>query len=81
MTDLSLEAPPLDEAGALAFQAEVRRITDAVNGRESEVSASSGASSAASSAVGSATSGRVDMTKKPEEAAKDERPPFDADAT
>jgi len=32
MTDLSVEAPPLDEAGALAFQAEVRRITDAVNG-------------------------------------------------
>ena len=60
---------------------EMAEITDAVNGRESEVSASSGASSAASSAVGSATSGRVDMTKKPEEAAKDERPPFDADAT
>ncbi|MGW7818305.1 sec-independent translocase [Streptomyces puniciscabiei] len=60
---------------------EMAEITDAVNGRESEVSASSAASPVSSSAVGSAASGRVDMTKKPEEPAKDERPPFDADAT
>ncbi|MER6731463.1 sec-independent translocase [Streptomyces puniciscabiei] len=60
---------------------EMAEITDAVNGRESEVSASAAASSVSSSAAGSAASGRVDMTKKPEEPAKDERPPFDADAT
>ncbi|MGJ5753537.1 sec-independent protein translocase protein TatB [Streptomyces puniciscabiei] len=60
---------------------EMAEITDAVNGRESEVSASSAGSSASSSAAGSAASGRVDMTKKPEAPAKDERPPFDADAT
>ncbi|WP_406455010.1 sec-independent translocase [Streptomyces sp. NBC_01622] len=29
----------------------------------------------------SASGGRVDMTKKPEDPGKDERPPFDADAT
>jgi MoxR-like ATPase len=32
MTTLDLSTQPLDEAGARAFQAEVRRITDAVNG-------------------------------------------------
>jgi MoxR-like ATPase len=32
MTDLSLGAPPLDDAGVRHFQGEVRRITDAVNG-------------------------------------------------
>ncbi|AKJ10983.1 preprotein translocase [Streptomyces incarnatus] len=60
---------------------EMAEITDAVNGRESEVSASAAASSVSASAAGSAASGRVDMAKKPEEPAKDERPPFDADAT
>ncbi|MFE8942942.1 sec-independent translocase [Streptomyces sp. NPDC003233] len=54
---------------------EMAEVTDAVNGRESEASASSASSS------GSAPSGRIDMTKKPEEPGKDERPPFDADAT
>ncbi|MER5544563.1 sec-independent translocase [Streptomyces sp. NPDC002586] len=58
---------------------EMAEVTDAVNGRESEVSASS--SSSGSSASGAAAAGRVDMTKKPEELGKDERPPFDADAT
>ncbi|MEV0737363.1 sec-independent translocase [Streptomyces sp. NPDC050549] len=29
----------------------------------------------------SASGGRIDMTKKPEDPEKDERPPFDADAT
>ncbi|MGW1805214.1 sec-independent translocase [Streptomyces sp. NPDC002078] len=54
---------------------EMAEVTDAVNGRESEASSSSASSS------GSVPSGRIDMTKKPEEPGKDERPPFDADAT
>ncbi|OLZ67196.1 Sec-independent protein translocase TatB [Streptomyces sp. IMTB 2501] len=58
---------------------EMAEVTDAVNVRESEASAS--AASSGSSSSGSASSGRVDMTKKPEELGKDERPPFDADAT
>ncbi|WP_369391701.1 sec-independent translocase [Streptomyces sp. CG1] len=53
---------------------EMAEVTDAVNGRESEATASAASS-------GSASPGRVDMTKKPEELGKDERPPFDADAT
>ncbi|MEU4926620.1 sec-independent translocase [Streptomyces yokosukanensis] len=53
---------------------EMAEVTDVVHGRESESSSSSSASS-------SSTGGRVDMTKKPEEPGKDERPPFDADAT
>ncbi|MFI6353211.1 sec-independent translocase [Streptomyces sp. NPDC050743] len=55
---------------------EMAEVTDAVHGRETEASSSSSASSS-----GSASSGRIDMTKKPEEPGKDERPPFDADAT
>ncbi|EST32393.1 sec-independent translocase [Streptomyces roseochromogenus] len=58
---------------------EMAEVTDAVNGRESEASASVASSGSPSS--GSASSGRVDMTKKPEELGKDEWPPFDADAT
>ncbi|MFF3914823.1 sec-independent translocase [Streptomyces sp. NPDC001852] len=57
---------------------EMAEITDVVNGRESEASASSSSSAPSS---GSASSGRVDMTKKPEEPGQDERPLFDADAT
>ncbi|CAM5562089.1 Sec-independent protein translocase protein TatB OS=Streptomyces rochei OX=1928 GN=tatB PE=3 SV=1 [Streptomyces rochei] len=56
---------------------EMAEVTDAVHGRESE--SSSGASSA-SGASGS-TGGRIDMSKKPETPARDDRPPFDADAT
>ncbi|MES5816829.1 sec-independent translocase [Streptomyces sp. RG80] len=52
---------------------EMAEVTDAVHGRESE--SSSGSSSAASSG------GRIDMTKKPEDDGKDDRPAFDADAT
>ncbi|KUN02354.1 preprotein translocase [Streptomyces yokosukanensis] len=52
---------------------EMAEVTDVVHGRESE--------SSSSSASSSSTGGRVDMTKKPEEPGKDERPPFDADAT
>ncbi|MCX5560535.1 sec-independent translocase [Streptomyces sp. NBC_00038] len=49
---------------------EMADVTDAVHGRESESSSSS-------------SGGSVDMTKKREklELSKDERPPFDADAT
>ncbi|MEV5845055.1 sec-independent translocase [Streptomyces sp. NPDC048179] len=47
---------------------EMAEVTDAVHSRETDSSPSSG-------------SGRIDMTKKPEEPGKDDRPPFDADAT
>jgi sec-independent protein translocase protein TatB len=51
---------------------EMAEVADAVHGRSSE----------SSSPSASASSGdRIDMTKKPEEPAKDDRPPFDADAT
>ncbi|MGW8061639.1 sec-independent translocase [Streptomyces ziwulingensis] len=53
---------------------EMAEVTDAVHGREPE--SSSGASSSSGSA-----GGRIDMVKKPEGAASDDRPPFDADAT
>lgn len=56
---------------------EMAEVTDAVHGRESE---SSSGSSSGSSASGS-NGGRVDMSKKPETPAIDDRPPFDADAT
>ncbi|MCH0564103.1 MULTISPECIES: sec-independent translocase [unclassified Streptomyces] len=50
---------------------EMAEVTDAVQSRDAE-SPSPSAGSAA---------GRVDMTKKPEAPGKDDRPPFDADAT
>lgn len=53
---------------------EMAEVTDAVNSRDVESSASSSSSSHSSS-------GSVDMTKKPEKADPEERPPFDADAT
>lgn len=53
---------------------EMAEVTDAVHSRESETSAGSSAGS-------SSGGGTVDMTKKPEKAEPDERPPFDADAT
>ncbi|MET8831156.1 sec-independent translocase [Streptomyces sp. NPDC004610] len=55
---------------------EMAEVTDVVHGRESESSTSSSSAAAGSSDSG----GRIDMTKKPE-AARDDRPPFDADAT
>lgn len=55
---------------------EMAEVTDAVHGREAESSSSSDSSGASGS-----SGGRVDMTKKPEEPGKDDRPPFDADAT
>ncbi|RMB87556.1 sec-independent translocase [Streptomyces shenzhenensis] len=58
---------------------EMAEVTDAVHGRESEAPSASSSSSSSSASGGSG--GRVDMTKKPEEPRKDDRPPFDADAT
>ncbi|MFD6324257.1 sec-independent translocase [Streptomyces sp. NPDC058442] len=64
---------------------EMADVTDAVNGRDSTSSAAgSAASSAAAASAVSAVSSRgdrIDMTKKPEPSAADDRPPFDADAT
>jgi sec-independent protein translocase protein TatB len=56
---------------------EMAEVTDAVNGRDVEASGGSASSSSSDGSGG----GRVDMTKKPEEPGKDERPPFDFDAT
>ncbi|MEV8230147.1 sec-independent translocase [Streptomyces sp. NPDC079167] len=55
---------------------EMAEVTDAVNGRES--ASSTGTAAAASGAAAAAT---PDLLKKPAQPAKDERPPFDADAT
>ncbi|MBT3151446.1 Sec-independent protein translocase subunit TatB [Streptomyces sp. CHD11] len=54
---------------------EMAEVTDAVHGRDAEPAAPS-----SSSATGS-PAGRVDMSKKPERPAADDRPPFDMDAT
>jgi len=51
---------------------EMAEVTEAVQSADSPSSSSSSTSSG---------SGRLDMTKKPEEPEKDDRPPFDADAT
>ncbi|MCF2125826.1 sec-independent translocase [Strepomyces sp. STD 3.1] len=56
---------------------EMAEVTDAVHGRDTE-SSSSGSASASSSGSGG---GRIDMSKKPEKPAAEDRPPFDADAT
>ncbi|MFH9329399.1 sec-independent translocase [Streptomyces althioticus] len=53
---------------------EMAEVTDAVHGRDTDPSPSPAASPAA-------PGGRVDMTKKPETSAVDDRPPFDMDAT
>ncbi|GAA2903236.1 MULTISPECIES: sec-independent translocase [Streptomyces] len=53
---------------------EMAEVTDAVHSRDSDWSSSS------SGAAGS-SGGRIDMTKKPETPDRDDRPPFDADAT
>ncbi|MET7489051.1 sec-independent translocase [Streptomyces sp. NPDC005538] len=49
---------------------EMAEVTEAVQSADTPASASP-----------SSGSGRLDMTKKPEDPEKDERPPFDADAT
>ncbi|MFD9005861.1 sec-independent translocase [Streptomyces sp. NPDC059582] len=54
---------------------EMAEVTDAVHSRDAE------SSSSASSSTGS-SGGRIDMTKKPEGSGdREERPPYDADAT
>ncbi|CAL9574604.1 Sec-independent protein translocase protein TatB [Streptomyces sp. enrichment culture] len=55
---------------------EMAEVADAVHGRDSDSSSSSSPSSSPGS-----SGGRVEMTKKPESPAADDRPPFDADAT
>ncbi|MEU5044623.1 sec-independent translocase [Streptomyces griseorubiginosus] len=61
---------------------EMAEVTDAVHSTDTSSSASSSStSSSASSSSSSSSGGRIDMTKKPEENDKDDRPPFDADAT
>ncbi|WMI57441.1 sec-independent translocase [Streptomyces rochei] len=59
---------------------EMAEVTDAVHGRESESSSGTSSASGTSGTSGSA-GGRIDMSKKPETPARDDRPPFDADAT
>ncbi|GAA2935012.1 sec-independent translocase [Kitasatospora cinereorecta] len=53
---------------------EMAEVTDAVNGRET--TPTTGTAAAAPAAAGT-----PDLLKKPAQPAKDERPPFDADAT
>ncbi|MGW5330998.1 sec-independent translocase [Streptomyces sp. NPDC004014] len=50
---------------------EMAEVTDAVNSRDGQTPSSSASSSG----------GRIDMTKKPVDPARDARPSFDADAT
>ncbi|MFG2378029.1 sec-independent translocase [Streptomyces sp. NPDC048504] len=54
---------------------EMAEVTEAVQSADSPSSSSSSPSSSSSG------SGRLDMTKKSEDPEKDDRPPFDADAT
>ncbi|MDQ0992900.1 sec-independent translocase [Streptomyces sp. V3I7] len=60
--------------GSFDLKKEMAEVTDAVNGH-------GGGLPAPSASVPSASAPRVDMTKKPEEPAGQERPPYDADAT
>jgi sec-independent protein translocase protein TatB len=60
---------------------EMAEVTDAVHGRDTDSSSSSSSSSAAAASTPVSSGGPVDMAKKPEEPRRDERPPFDADAT
>ena len=57
---------------------EMAEVTEAVQSYEADGSPSS---SPSSSGTSGSSGGRVDMTKKREKLAPDERPPFDADAT
>ncbi|MER5556489.1 sec-independent translocase [Streptomyces sp. NPDC002793] len=57
---------------------EMADVTDAVNGRESD---SSTATATAGTAAAAGATTKPDLLKKPAQPAKDERPPFDADAT
>uniref|UniRef100_A0AAU2VNN2 Sec-independent protein translocase protein TatB n=1 Tax=Streptomyces sp. NBC_00008 TaxID=2903610 RepID=A0AAU2VNN2_9ACTN len=61
---------------------EVSEVTDAVNGRAtSSVEAKSGVSGGAAVTAANGSAGGPDLLKKREQPAKDDHPPFDADAT
>ncbi|OIK26468.1 sec-independent translocase [Streptomyces malaysiense] len=62
---------------------EMAELTDAVNGHDTASSSSSSSSSGSAGSPPAAPSagGKIDMTKQPEESEKDDRPPFDFDAT
>ncbi|MFB8027523.1 sec-independent translocase [Streptomyces sp. NPDC056465] len=57
---------------------EMAEVTDAVNGRES---ASSSGTAEPGTAAAAGAAAAPDLLKKPAQPAKDDRPPFDADAT
>ncbi|MEU8707056.1 sec-independent translocase [Streptomyces sp. NPDC048565] len=58
---------------------EMAEVTDAVNGRESASAVAS--ADIAPAAVEGTPGAKPDLLKKPAQPVKDERPPFDADAT
>ncbi|MEU0134163.1 sec-independent translocase [Streptomyces sp. NPDC006296] len=61
---------------------EMAEVTDAVNGRESTPAAAGGTPDLLKkTASDSAQTSSPDLLKKPAQPARDERPPFDADAT
>ncbi|MFG2626921.1 sec-independent translocase [Streptomyces sp. NPDC048473] len=64
---------------------DLAEVTDAVNGRESAAVESadsrSGVSSGSAITAANGSAGTPDLLKKREQPAKDDRPPFDADAT
>ncbi|MER6234046.1 Sec-independent protein translocase TatB [Streptomyces sp. FT05W] len=65
---------------------EMAEVTDAVNGRESAPAAAVAGAAATSDLLKKSTpdhpdTSTPDLLKKPAQPAKDERPPFDADAT
>ncbi|MGW8890025.1 sec-independent translocase [Streptomyces sp. NPDC055749] len=60
---------------------EMAEVTDAVNGRESVSSASSTGAANGSAKASADPATTPDLLKKPAQPAKDDRPPFDADAT
>ncbi|MFE7748329.1 sec-independent translocase [Streptomyces sp. NPDC057428] len=61
---------------------EMAEVTDAVNGRETASAGGAGTAAAAAAAAAAAGAASTpDLLKKPAHPAKDDRPPFDADAT
>ncbi|MFE9908245.1 sec-independent translocase [Streptomyces clavifer] len=60
---------------------EMADVTDAVNGREAAPSTGTAAAPSAGTTAAPAAAGTPDLLKKPAQPARDERPPFDADAT
>ncbi|GGS15628.1 sec-independent protein translocase protein TatB [Streptomyces humidus] len=59
---------------------EMAEVTDAVHSRDTDIPSATG-SAGTPSTPGSSGGARIDMTKRPEKPAEDDRPPFDADAT